>query len=88
MKHTKCLNKMKLREISWETEPTLRAGLSCSVRARPLEGLAGRHSPAFELTRTKHTDCPRNPAHLSPEFLALELFCWQHPECSRIGTGG
>jgi hypothetical protein len=55
MKHTKCLNKMKLREISWETEPTLRAGLSCSVRARPLEGLAGRHSPAFELTRTKRT---------------------------------
>ena len=64
MKHTKCQKIMKLRETSWETEPIPRAGLSCSVRARPLEGLAGRHSPTSEMTRTKHTDCPQNPAHL------------------------
>ena len=62
MKVTECQKIMKLRETKWETQPIPRAGLSCSVRARPLEGLAGRHSPASELTRTKHTDCPQNPA--------------------------
>ena len=36
MKDNTCHKIMKLRETKWETQPIPRAGLSCSVRARPL----------------------------------------------------
>jgi len=55
---------MKLRETKWEhpTEPKL--AMCCSVRARPLKGLAGRLSRPPWVTRNKQSDCPQNPAHL------------------------
>jgi len=56
---------MKLRETKWENQTEPKSGMRCSVRARPLRGLAGRLSRPTWATQNKQSDCPQNPAHLS-----------------------
>jgi len=57
---------MKLRETKWENQTEPKSGMRCSVRARPLRGLAGRLSRPTWATQNKQSDCPQNPAHLTP----------------------
>ncbi len=55
---------MKLPETKWENQTEPKSGMRCSVRARPLRGLAGRLSRPTSATQNKQSDCPQNPAHL------------------------
>src|SRR5207302_922513 len=61
-----CEKIMKLRETKWENQTEPKPGMRCSVRARPLRGLAGRSSRPTWANRTKQSDCPQNSAHLMP----------------------